>query len=94
MKKKTKQNSIAAVMAAARTVIAFPRVSYYPRSTTPFIHGDDASRRVRRRVQAAAGLFLLQHRRSFRLVFSFTSTSTMSNGRGNSHRNTTRSVSH
>lgn len=43
-KKKHQQNSVAAVMAAARTVIAFPRVSYYPRSTIPFIHGDDASR--------------------------------------------------
>lgn len=42
-------------MAAARTVIAFPRVSYYPRSTTPFIRGDDASRCVRRRVRGRCG---------------------------------------
>lgn len=45
-KKHERQNSVGAVMAAARTVIAFPRISYYPRSTTPFICGDDASRVV------------------------------------------------
>lgn len=63
--KKQQQNGVAAVMAAARTVITFPRISYYPRSTTPFIHGDDASRVIVCVVSlctSRCGSFLLQHR--------------------------------
>lgn len=66
-------------MATARTVIAFPRVSYYPRSTISFIHGDDdASRRIVVCVVVySCGLLFSSAtpaiERSFRRVFSFTS---------------------
>lgn len=81
-------------MAAARTVIAFPRVSYYPCSTTPFIHGDDAGRVVVYGSPRALSSSTPAIRRPFRRLLSFTSTSTMSNGCGNSRRNMAGSVSH
>lgn len=96
-KKHQRQNSVAAVMAAARTVIAFPRVSYYPRSTTPFIHGDDASRVVVCVVvyrPLRGPFFFNTGDRSATSSLSLLRLRSTSNGRGNSHRNTTGSVSH